>query len=81
MWDDPDSFRLDRDLDNLRRQHMSFGVGLYLCPGANLARMEARTALDLLIERCPNMRLLAAPERTDSFMMWGPKSLVVGWGS
>lgn len=80
-WEDPDSFRLDRDLDLLRRRHMSFGVGLYLCPGAMLARMEVRIALDLLIERCPGMRLVGSPEGTDSFMMWGPKSLVVEWGA
>lgn len=80
-WDDPDSFRLDRDLDALRRRHMSFGVGLYLCPGAVLARMEARVALDLLLARHPDMRLVGAPERTDSFMMWGPRSLVVDFGA
>ena len=79
-WDDPDSFRLDRDLESLKRRHLSFGVGLYLCPGAVLARMEARLALDLLLDRSPDMRLAGPPERTDSFMMWGPKSLVVEWG-
>ena len=80
-WDDPDSFRLDRDLDALRRRHMSFGVGLYLCPGAALARMEARVALDLLLAHHPGMSLVGAPERTDSFMMWGPKALVVDLGT
>jgi cytochrome P450 len=78
-WDDPDTFRLDRDYDDLRRRHLSFGVGLYLCPGAALARREARIALDLLIARLPGLRLAAQPERTDSFMMWGPKSLHVEW--
>jgi cytochrome P450 len=78
-WDDPDTFRLDRDYDDLRRRHLSFGVGLYLCPGAALARREARVALDLLIGRLPGLRLTDQPERTDSFMMWGPKSLRVAW--
>jgi cytochrome P450 len=78
-WDDPDTFRLDRDYDDLRRRHLSFGVGLYLCPGAALARREARVALDLLIARLPGLRLTDQPERTDSFMMWGPKSLRVAW--
>jgi cytochrome P450 len=78
-WDDPDSFRVDRDCDDLRRRHMSFGVALYLCPGAALARVEARVALDLLIDRLPGLRLTDPPERTDSFMMWGPKSLRVAW--
>jgi cytochrome P450 len=78
-WDDPDTFRLDRPLDDLRRRHMSFGLGQYLCPGAMLARLEARVALDAMIDRLPNPRLAAPPERTDSFMMWGPKSLRVVW--
>lgn len=78
-WDDADTFRLDRDLDDLKRRHMSFGVGIYLCPGAALARLEARIALDLLVERLPGLRLSAPPQRTDSFMMWGPKSVLVEW--
>jgi len=78
-WDDPDTFRVDRDYDDLRRRHMSFGVALYLCPGAALARVEARVALDQLIDRLPGLRLTEPPERTDSFMMWGPKSLRVEW--
>jgi len=48
-------------------------------PGAALARREARVALDLLIGRLPGLRLTDQPERTDSFMMWGPKSLRVAW--
>jgi cytochrome P450 len=78
-WEDPDTFRLDRPLDDLRRRHMSFGLGQYLCPGALLARVEARVALDALIDRLPGLRLAAPPERTDSFMMWGPKSLPLTW--
>ena len=31
---DPDTFRLDRELDELKRGHLSFGLGQYLCPGA-----------------------------------------------
>ncbi len=78
-WEDPDTFRLDRELDDLKRRHLSFGLGQYLCPGAALARLEARVALDTMIERLPGLRLATAPERTDSFMMWGPKSLRIAW--
>jgi len=78
-WADPDTFRLDRNLDDLRRAHFSFGLAQYLCPGAALARLEARVALDTMIERLPRLRLLRPPERTDSFMMWGPKALDVAW--
>jgi cytochrome P450 len=78
-WDDPDTFRLDRNLDELKRRHFSFGLAQYLCPGAALARLEARVALDAMIELLPGLRLLAPPERTDSFMMWGPKALQIAW--
>ncbi len=80
-WEDPESFRLDRDLDDVKRRHMSFGLAQYLCPGAALARLEARVALDTMIERLPGLRLEGQPERTDSFMMWGPKSLPVAWST
>ncbi|HEX4016549.1 MAG TPA: cytochrome P450 [Frankiaceae bacterium] len=78
-WQDPDSFRLDRNLDELKRQHFSFGLGQYLCPGAALARLEGRIALDAMIELLPGLRLVDPPDRTDSFMMWGPKALMVAW--
>ncbi|TYK46802.1 cytochrome P450 [Actinomadura decatromicini] len=80
-WDDPDTFRLDRDLADLRRRHMSFGAGQYLCPGAALARLEARISLRLLGERLPGLRLDGAPTRVDSFMMWGPSNLPITWSS
>ncbi|SNS52908.1 Cytochrome P450 [Actinomadura meyerae] len=78
-WEDPDTFRLDRDLNDLRRRHLSFGVGQYFCPGAALARLEARISLRLLGERLPGLRLDGEPTRVDSFMMWGPSALPIAW--
>jgi cytochrome P450 len=78
-WEDPETFRLDRNLEDLKRSHFSFGLGQYLCPGAALARLEGRVALDAMIELLPGLRLVDPPERTDSFMMWGPKALTVAW--
>jgi len=46
-FDDPDRFALDRP--DLRR-HLAFGGGPHVCPGAHLARMEARVALDVLLD-------------------------------
>ena len=40
----PDAFRLDRDLNTLRR-HYGFGHGIHLCLGAPLARLEGRVVL------------------------------------
>jgi cytochrome P450 len=79
VWDDADHFRLDRDLEDLRRDQLSFGVGIWFCPGASLARLETRIAIRLLGQRLPNLRLDGSPERVDPFMMWGPKRLPVAW--
>ncbi|HZJ07803.1 MAG TPA: cytochrome P450 [Nocardioidaceae bacterium] len=79
VWDDPDTFRLDRDLTKLRSQNMAFGRGIWLCPAAALARLEARVSLQLLAERLPGLSLAGEPGRVESFMMWGPTSVPVKW--
>ena len=67
---DPESFRLDRPLAEVR-QHLSFGNGVHLCMGAPIARMEARIAMRLLLERLPRLRLLGRGERVRTWMYWG----------
>ena len=44
---DPDHYDLDRDTSAMA----SFGVGRHFCLGASLARLEARIALEELVER------------------------------
>jgi cytochrome P450 len=78
VWDDPDTFRLDRPASDARR-HLSFGVGIWFCPGAALARLEARVTLELLAARLPHLRLAGPPGRKPSFMMWGPDELPLAW--
>jgi cytochrome P450 len=78
VWADPDTFRLDRPAAEARR-HLSFGVGIWFCPGAALARLEARVTLELLAARLPNLRLAGPPGRKASFMMWGPDELHLAW--
>jgi cytochrome P450 len=39
------------DLDRGRRDHASFGIGVHYCLGANLARLEARTAIREIVRR------------------------------
>lgn len=55
-WEDPDTLDLDRDA----RGHLGFGSGVHTCPGAPLARMEARIAFEVLLQRSETMRLDAA---------------------
>lgn len=48
IFEDPDALRLDRPSP---RGHITFGKGLHFCVGAALARLEARTAINLLLDR------------------------------
>jgi cytochrome P450 len=79
VFDEPDEFSLDRDLDELRRHHLSFGFGIHLCIGAALARLEARVALTHLAARLANLRLTAEPQRITPFLLWGRRTLPCAW--
>ncbi|MGI9125670.1 MAG: cytochrome P450 [Mycobacterium sp.] len=48
VFDDPDEFRIGRDIGS---KLLSFGSGAHFCLGAHLARMEARVALTEMLER------------------------------
>jgi cytochrome P450 len=78
VFDDPEQFRLDRAPDDVRR-HLSFGFGAHFCPGAALARLEARITLVRLIARAPGLRLAGPTERIVAFNLWGRRSLPVAW--
>src|SRR5262249_32282497 len=58
---DPEVFDSPERIDFSRapNPHMGFGWGPHYCLGANLARLEARIALQTLLERFPRMRLAA----------------------
>jgi cytochrome P450 len=50
---DPDRFLLQRKNDD----HLGFAFGEHFCAGSHLALLEARTALNALLDRLPNLRL------------------------
>jgi cytochrome P450 len=52
-WDRPDVF----DLSRAPQPTMAFGAGAHVCAGHLLARAELETALQVLLERVPNLRL------------------------
>ena len=49
---DPDTFDVER---GNARQHVAFGRGPHSCPGAPLARAEAKISLQRLLERTSNI--------------------------
>lgn len=78
VFEEPDEVRLDRP--NVR-EHLAFGRGLHVCPGAPMARAEIRVALETLIERLPGLRLADGfePIYIASYFFRGLESLDVTW--
>jgi cytochrome P450 len=75
QFNDPQTFRLDRP-DG--RSHLSFGGGPHVCPGAALARLEARIALEVVLQRVSRAELVE-PEYVGVDVFWahGPSRLLV----
>jgi cytochrome P450 len=69
---------------NIHREeqaHLGFGRFTHFCLGAPLARLEIKTALKLLLERLPELRLVPdqALEYRHNATLRGLKSLLVEW--
>jgi cytochrome P450 family 142 subfamily A polypeptide 1 len=76
VFDNPDTF----DVTRSPNQHIAFGFGPHFCLGSSLARLEIRTALEVLSRRAPELRLVDAdmtPDYTASAFVRGIKSLPV----
>jgi cytochrome P450 len=57
-YDRPDEFDLERDDD---AHHVAFGMGIHYCLGSPLARLEARVALERLLDRYAALERGEAP--------------------
>jgi cytochrome P450 family 142 subfamily A polypeptide 1 len=53
VFDDPDTFNIDRYPNN----HLAFGFGTHFCLGNQLARLELSIMQTKLLQRLPDMRL------------------------
>ncbi|MDQ1021460.1 cytochrome P450 [Streptomyces afghaniensis] len=73
VFTDPHTFDPTRDPN----PHIAFGRGAHFCIGAPLARLEGRVALNILLDRFPNLR--SDPDRPPRFLpslsMTGVKEL------
>lgn len=71
---DADTFQLERN----PKEIISFGHGPHFCLGQYLSRMEAKTAIGLLLERFSTLMPLSEEVQwTDTYFARGPKTLPV----
>ena len=68
---DPDANPHPERLDLARRpnRHLAFGTGIHFCLGHQLARIEARCALEALFKRWPGLELAVPPDT----IRWRPR--------
>jgi cytochrome P450 len=77
LFEDPDRFDLERP--NAGR-HLAFAHGPHVCVGVHLARLEARTALNILLDRLPGLRLdPERPAEVRGLVFRKPPALHVVW--
>jgi cytochrome P450 len=75
-YDSPDDFDLDRPDPAV---HNSFGGGAHFCPGAPLARLEARIATEQFLEHLGGAQLAPGYRRRKVPVFWanGPEELPI----
>ncbi|NEB74540.1 cytochrome P450 [Streptomyces sp. SID14478] len=73
----------EADTFDIRREprgHLAFGHGIHFCLGAPLARIEGRTAIRSLLERCPDLAADGEPDAwLPGVLMRGVRTLRVRW--
>ncbi len=70
---DPNKF----DVGRKGKKVLSFSVGIHVCIGRELAKLEASVALKALRERYPKLSLINEGKRVGPFLFWGRAKLPV----
>ncbi|MCZ6710256.1 MAG: cytochrome P450 [Gammaproteobacteria bacterium] len=73
VFENPDVF----DVHRPTRKILSFGLGIHVCLGRELALLEAEVMLEALKRRCPRLQLVDDGERVGPFLFWGRSKLPV----
>jgi cytochrome P450 len=74
VFADPDRF----DMDRVNKGTLTFGFGMHFCVGAHLARAELAAALEVILERLDDLRLVdGANTRMVGSVLRGPDTLPV----
>ena len=75
-FEDPATFRVDRPRP---REHLAFGTGPHVCPGASLARLETVAALEALCDRVVALHPVEGLRPVPNPVFWalGQRSLPV----
>jgi cytochrome P450 len=76
VWAEPDTLRPDREK---ARAHLAFGAGPHICPAAGLARLEARIAAEVLLDRVAALGFPPGHAHDPNPVVWanGPQTLRV----
>jgi cytochrome P450 len=73
MWENSQRFNPARPI----KPNLTFGAGLHFCVGAPLARLELQTALPILFDRLPRLKITEPPRYANLYHFHGLERLVV----
>lgn len=79
---DPEAFEQPNVFDPMRdsSHKLTFGPGLRTCPGMHLARKEMGVALDVLLQRLPQLNLIDTEKaKPRGAVLRGPQALQARW--